>query len=603
MGAALVGLVGLLGYLTGTWSLGALRPGYVPMAPSTASCFLILGFALFRHARRPWQDSGLLAMLGLSALVVVWGLLIGAGIGATLEERLFPSPGTAAGYPIGRMSPVTAATFVAAGLSACLLLPRSRSSRLAQQYVGHSASTLGLVVALVGATFLLAYMYGAPLLYGGTIIPMSATTAIAFVCLGTALVTAAGPDCFPIRYVTGDSTSARLSRVFLPFTVAVVLIAGAASSAVAASAVLSQPLVLAALAVALVAITAGLIARLAQSFGGALDESNRTLRESQELLSRMVLHSPIYCYIRRVTPTESRFVHASNNFQQIIGVAGPDMVGKTMGELFPPGIAAKLTADDWGVVATGEGVVVEQELNGRRYSSIKFPVPQSSGVLLAGYTMDITERKLAEEALQKSEARLQRVINATKDGIWEWDIQTGLEYFSPRWCEIIGYSYDDPELPHTFDSWASRVHPDDRDRVFVAFQSHLDSGSAYDVVYRHRHGSGDYRWQNSRGARVLDENGKPIKMVGCTADITERKEAEAQREALLASLQEALANVRTLSGLLPICAGCKKIRDEQGSWSQMEVYVARHSDARFSHGMCPDCLRIHYPDQVTEAEE
>lgn len=74
-------------------------------------------------------------------------------------------------------------------------------------------------------------------------------------------------------------------------------------------------------------------------------------------------------------------------------------------------------------------------------------------------------------------------------------------------------------------------------------------------------------------------------------NITLRKRVEAEREALIRELQEALNNVRTLSGLLPICAWCKKVRDDQGYWKQIESYVETHSEATFSHGVCPDCLK------------
>ena len=73
------------------------------------------------------------------------------------------------------------------------------------------------------------------------------------------------------------------------------------------------------------------------------------------------------------------------------------------------------------------------------------------------------------------------------------------------------------------------------------------------------------------------------------ADVPALKRAAAERERLIGELQEALARVKLLSGLLPICAGCKKIRDEQGSWQQMEIYIRAHSEASFSHGMCPEC--------------
>lgn len=78
------------------------------------------------------------------------------------------------------------------------------------------------------------------------------------------------------------------------------------------------------------------------------------------------------------------------------------------------------------------------------------------------------------------------------------------------------------------------------------------------------------------------------------AEIVERKQAQAAREQLIAELQEALAKVKLLSGLVPICSSCKKIRDDQGFWKQVETYVAEHSEAKFSHGPCPDCARQLY---------
>lgn len=67
-----------------------------------------------------------------------------------------------------------------------------------------------------------------------------------------------------------------------------------------------------------------------------------------------------------------------------------------------------------------------------------------------------------------------------------------------------------------------------------------------------------------------------------------------------ADLRDALAKVRTLSGFIPICASCKKIRDDQGFWNQIERYISEHSDAQFSHGICPDCMQRLYPDFPTK---
>ena len=77
---------------------------------------------------------------------------------------------------------------------------------------------------------------------------------------------------------------------------------------------------------------------------------------------------------------------------------------------------------------------------------------------------------------------------------------------------------------------------------------------------------------------------------------SERKHTLVERERLLAELQAALAEVKTLSGLIPMCANCKKIRDDQGYWNQVENYIAARTDASFTHGICPECAKILYPD-------
>ena len=79
-------------------------------------------------------------------------------------------------------------------------------------------------------------------------------------------------------------------------------------------------------------------------------------------------------------------------------------------------------------------------------------------------------------------------------------------------------------------------------------------------------------------------------------EIDERKRVEEEREKLIYELQEALNKVKTLSGLLPICASCKKVRDDSGYWNQIEVYIRDHSEADFSHFICPDCAKELYPD-------
>jgi PAS domain S-box-containing protein len=79
-------------------------------------------------------------------------------------------------------------------------------------------------------------------------------------------------------------------------------------------------------------------------------------------------------------------------------------------------------------------------------------------------------------------------------------------------------------------------------------------------------------------------------------DITDRKRAEAEREKTIQELQIALDQIKTLRGIVPICSHCKKIRDDKGYWERVEAYVSKHTEAEFSHGICPDCLDELYPD-------
>ncbi len=80
-------------------------------------------------------------------------------------------------------------------------------------------------------------------------------------------------------------------------------------------------------------------------------------------------------------------------------------------------------------------------------------------------------------------------------------------------------------------------------------------------------------------------------------DVSIRKQAEAEREHLLVELSDAVAKIKTLTGLLPICSSCKKIRDEAGHWTAIELYVRDRTEADFSHGICPECLKRLYPDR------
>lgn len=88
-----------------------------------------------------------------------------------------------------------------------------------------------------------------------------------------------------------------------------------------------------------------------------------------------------------------------------------------------------------------------------------------------------------------------------------------------------------------------------------------------------------------------------------TQEIAERQRVEQENQQLIGDLQQALSEIQTLQGILPICSHCKKIRDDKGIWNQIETYVAQHSEAEFSHGICLDCAKSHYPELISPTEK
>ncbi|WP_319578039.1 PAS domain S-box protein [uncultured Methanospirillum sp.] len=147
-------------------------------------------------------------------------------------------------------------------------------------------------------------------------------------------------------------------------------------------------------------------------------------------------------------------------------------------------------------------------------------------VRMSGICLDITKIKEAEEALQKSEERLKYTMEAIDDGYWDWDIPSGQTHFNPRLYTMLGY--EPYELPQSYDTFISLLHPDDHERLNTAISDHFHRTQIpYSIEFRLRKKSGEYLWILSRGKVVVwNDDQKPVRMVGTHTDISHRKEVE-----------------------------------------------------------------------------
>ncbi len=270
-----------------------------------------------------------------------------------------------------------------------------------------------------------------------------------------------------------------------------------------------------------------------------VERSQRQVRDSEALY-----HSLVENLVQNIfrKDLQGRFTFANSNFCQAAGHTVEEVLGKTDFDFFPENLAAKYQADDHQVIETQEVLETEEEYESAEgdrlvVKVVKTPVHDAEGetVGMQGIFWDITEQKHAQEELAASRERFALAVRGSTDGIWDWDIETNEIYFSSRFKELLGYGYE--ELDNRFSEWEDRIYPDDRELALDAFEQHLKSEAPFDLEYRLRCKSGDYRWFRVRGLGVRNDEDKATRMAGSISDVTERKEAEAQLRARTEDLE------------------------------------------------------------------
>jgi len=199
---------------------------------------------------------------------------------------------------------------------------------------------------------------------------------------------------------------------------------------------------------------------------------------------------------------------------------------------------------------------------------------------------EIAERQQTEEKLRESEALYRSILNASPDDITIADLEGRVLMISPNAVTMFGFQNAAQGMGRRVTDF---LVAEDRERAMSRVALLLGGGTSGPSEYRGLRMDGTTFDIEVNSGLIRDTEGRPAKLVVIARDITARKQTEA-------ALQKAVAQIKTLHGLLPICMHCKKIRDDRGHWSPVEVYVRERTDAQFSHGLCPQCLATKYPD-------
>ena len=211
-----------------------------------------------------------------------------------------------------------------------------------------------------------------------------------------------------------------------------------------------------------------------------------------------------------------------------------------------------------------------------------------------GVISDVSDLKLAEAALREAEQKYRNIFEGAINGVFQSTIDGRFLNMNPAMAKIYGYASPDEMIGSIQDmSRQVFVDPDDREQLKELLETDGQVAGYESRVYRK---DGKIIWISETIRAVKDEQGQVSYYEGITQDITEHKELQQERETLIAELRQALSKVKKLSGMLPICASCKKIRDDKGYWKQIEVYLKEHTEADFSHGLCKDCAHKLYPE-------
>jgi PAS domain S-box-containing protein len=315
--------------------------------------------------------------------------------------------------------------------------------------------------------------------------------------------------------------------------------------------------------------------------------------------------------LSRHTP-DGVYRYASPAATSLLGYTPEELIGRPVFELLHPDELDEARALHEEIHRSNGTVTLTHRVRGKdgRYlwfecntRAVRDPI-SGEVVEIHAVARDITKRKEAEEALRESEDQFRTLLENLDVGIVVQGPRSEVLLANPAALTLLGLTEEELLGKTAFDSGWRAIREDGTQLPPEMHPSVLalrTGRPVRDAVVGMSRGADDgLVWLLTNATPQIGPGGEVRQVIISFRDITARRTAEREREVLIEELQKALAGIKALRGLLPICANCKKIRDDQGYWEQIEVYIKAHSDADFSHALCPDCAVLLFGEYLED---
>ena len=333
----------------------------------------------------------------------------------------------------------------------------------------------------------------------------------------------------------------------------------------------------------------------------ALNQRNRELLDAQKELETHLqftqtlletIPAPVF-----YKDVNGRYQGCNRSFERFLGKRRDDFIGATVYEMAPKEIAQRYELEDQELFRSPGQQIYEWKLPNAKgelrdviFNKGTFRNEDDEIAGLIGVITDITEIKAKERALKESESRFRLLFEHAKDAIFLTDSTSRFIMVNRQACTTLGYGREELLTMSIPDVEVGNSEAD-----FQKTYEKLEKEKSARKWGMHRRKDGSTFPVEVTICSYVDQDA--LYLLGIARDMSEQKRAENEREALIENLQKALSEIKQLSGLIPICSSCKKIRNDEGFWDQVEAYISKHSDVHFTHGICPGCMKRLYGDE------